>query len=91
MSDLQRSTPHPGRAYAKIAAVAAVLGIILGALITFVDRESFNDLRHHLTLALVLAIVVIINLTSFLLFGLFWIIYRWVKRDLEPEREREDL
>ena len=87
MSELERTAPHPKRAYAKIAAVAAILGTILGALITFVDRESFNDLRHHLTLTLVLAIVVIINLTSFLLFGLFWIIYRWIKRDLEPERE----
>ena len=87
MSELHRSTPQPRRAYAKIAAVAAVFGIILGALITFIDRESFIDLRHHLTLALVLAIVVIVNLTSFLLFGLFWMIYRWIKRDLEPERE----
>jgi len=83
----QRSAPNPRRAYVKVAAVAAVLGILLGALITFVDRESFSDLRHHLTLALVLAIVVIINLVSLLLFGLFWLIYRWIKRDLGTEGE----
>ena len=79
--------PNPKRAYTKIAVVAATLGVLLGALITFVDRESFQDLRHHLTLWLVLAIVVIVNLTSFLLFTLFWAIYRWIKNDLEPPQE----
>lgn len=78
---------NPRRAYAKIATMAAVLGIVLGGLITFVDREAFSDLRHHLTLWLVLAIVVIVNITSLLLFALFWAIYRWIKRDLEPAGE----
>ncbi|MDB5395354.1 MAG: hypothetical protein JWM91_2860 [Rhodospirillales bacterium] len=72
------------RAYCKIVGVAIALGVVLGALITFVDRETVNGLRHHLTLWLVIAIVAIINIVSFLLFALFWIIYRWIKRDLDP-------
>jgi hypothetical protein len=78
---------HRARAYCKIAGVAIVLGLVLGALVTFVSRDTLNDLRHHLTLWLVIAIVAIINIVSFLTFTLFWILYRWIKRDLDPEDE----
>ena len=79
--------PHRARAYGKIVGVALTLGLVLALLVTFVSRESVNDLRHHLTLWLVIAIVAIINIVSFLMFTLFWVIYRWIKRDLEPEEE----
>ncbi len=72
------------RAYCKIVGIALFLGITLGVLITFVSRENVNDLRHHLTLWLVIAIVAIINIVSFLMFTLFWVLYRWIKQDLEP-------
>jgi uncharacterized BrkB/YihY/UPF0761 family membrane protein len=73
------------RAYCKIAGIALVLTLVLGGLVMFISRETVNDLRHHLTLWLVIAIVAIINIISFLMFTLFWILYRWVKQDLEPE------
>jgi len=78
---------HRARAYCKMVGVAVVLGLVLGALVTFVSREHVNDLRHHLTLWLVIAIVAIINIVSFLMFTLFWVIYRWIKRDFDPEDE----
>ena len=79
-----RSASKTARAYFKIVSVATALGISLGALVTFVSRESVNDLRHRLTLWLIIAIVAIINIGSFLLFAMFWAIYRWIKRDLDP-------
>ncbi len=75
------------RAYCKIVVVAIILGVALGALITYVDRETVNGLRRQLTLWLVIAIVAIINIVSFLLFTLFWLLYRWIKRDLDPGEE----
>jgi len=75
------------RAYCKITGIAAVLALVLGALVMFISRETVNDLRHHLTLWLVIAIVAIINIVSFLMFTLFWILYRWIKQDLEPMEE----
>jgi hypothetical protein len=90
---LIRSRAHPitlsksARAYCKIAAVAAALGILLGVVITFLSREMLNDLRHHLTLWLVLAMAAVINILAFALFGIFWAIYRWIKRDLEPPED----
>lgn len=67
--------------------MAALLGAALGGLITFVSRETVNGLRHHLTLWLILALVAIINITSFLLFIFFRLIYRWIKQDLNPTDE----
>jgi uncharacterized BrkB/YihY/UPF0761 family membrane protein len=86
-SDPNRDQPNARRALVKMLGVAALLGGVLVALITFVDEETFHDLRHHLTLWLIIAIVVIINIVSFLLFIIFWAIYRWIKRDLEPVEE----
>jgi uncharacterized BrkB/YihY/UPF0761 family membrane protein len=80
-------SPHRGRAYWKIVGVALVLGLLLALLVTFVSHQSVNDLRHHLTLWLVVGIVAIINIVSFLMFTLFWMIYRWIKQDLDPEDE----
>ena len=78
---------HRARAYCKIVGVALGLGLVLALLISFVSRENVNDLRHHLTLWLVIAIVAIINIVSFLMFTLFWVLYRWIKHDLDPEDE----
>jgi amino acid transporter len=75
------------RAYCKIVVVAILIGVVLGLLINYVDRETVNGLRHQLTLWLVIAIVAIINIVSFLLFALFWVVYRWIKRDLDPPEE----
>ena len=81
------ASDHLRRAYIKVAVVAALLGAALGGLITFVSRETVNGLRHHLTLWLILALVAIINITSFLLFIFFRLIYRWIKQDLNPTDE----
>ena len=75
------------RAYYKIVGVVLALGLVLALLLTFISREDVNGLRHHLTLWLVVAIVAIINIVSFLMFTLFWLIYRWIKHDLDPREE----
>ncbi len=85
--DISDRCRRPVRAYLKIIGVAGVLGVVLGALITFVSRAAVNDLRHHLTLWHLIAIVAAINVTFFFLFALSWVVYRWIKRDLEPEYE----
>ncbi len=76
---------HPVRAYAKIVVVAGLLGIATGTIITLISRETVNDLRRHLSLWLIIGLVAVINIAAYLLFALFWAIYRWVKRDFEPD------
>jgi hypothetical protein len=79
--------PGPARAYCKVVGVSVFLGVALGTIITLVNRDQVNDLRHHLTLWLILAIVAGINFGAFLLFTIGWIVYRWIKRDLDPAEE----
>ncbi len=80
------SSIPPGlvRAYCKVVGVSVFLGVALGMAITLVNRDDVNDLRHHLTLWLLLAIVAGINIGAFLVFTTGWITYRWIKRDLDP-------
>ncbi len=77
----------PARAYVKIAAVAAALGILLGVAITFASRETLNGLRHHLTLWLILVMAAVVNIVPFGLFGAFWALYRCIRSDLEPPED----
>jgi hypothetical protein len=77
----------PTRAYCKVVGVSVFLGVALGTAITLINRDYVNDLRHHLTMWLLLAIVVGINVAAFLLFTVGWIIYRWIRRDLRLEAD----
>ncbi len=79
--------PGPARAYCKVVGVSVFLGVALGIVITLINRDHVNDLRHHLTLWLLLTIVAGINLVAFLLFTISWIVYRWIRRDLEPDND----
>ena len=79
--------PGPTRAYCKVVGVSVFLGVALGTAISLFNRDHVNDLRHHLTLWLVLAIVAGINIGAFLLFTAAWAVYRWIKRDLDPAEE----
>jgi cation transporter-like permease len=78
-------SPNRRRAYRKMAAVAALLIAILVALIIFANQQTVNGLRHHLTLWLIIAIVMIANISSFLILAAMLAAYKWIKRDLDPD------
>ncbi|HTJ64403.1 MAG TPA: hypothetical protein VL899_11385 [Alphaproteobacteria bacterium] len=80
-------SPGPTRAYCKVVGVSVFLGVALGTAITLINRDHVNDLRHHLTIWLLLAIVAGINVAAFLLFTVGYAVYRWIRRDLNPERD----
>ena len=61
----------------SVAKIGSIAGPFLAGLI----------LSTHLPVRNIFAIVAIINIVSFLMFTLFWILYRWIKRDLEPVQE----
>ena len=65
------------------------MGVSLGAVITIVSEDMLNDLRRHLTLWLIIAIIAVINIATFIAFILSRMTYRWIKRDLEPSDDDE--
>ncbi len=70
--------PNPRRAARKLA-----------LLIVFVNDRTVNGLINHLSLSLLVALIVIVNLLAFLtLIGLY-AAYRWIKRDFDPESSED--
>lgn len=74
------------RACAKIAIVFLVTFLVLAGLTYFVNSQLLNDLKYNFSLEVIIALVVIINLVSFLCFIVLHMTYQWIRRDLNPSR-----
>ena len=74
------------RACAKIAVVFLVTFLVLAGLTCFVNSQLLNDLKYNFSLEVIIALVIIINLVSFLCFMALYMTYRWIRRDLNPSR-----
>ncbi len=77
--------PNKGRAARKIAVVIAVLLLVLAGCVGFVSAKTVNGLVNHLSLGLLVALVIIVNIVSFLIVLSLFAAYRWIRRDLHPE------
>jgi uncharacterized BrkB/YihY/UPF0761 family membrane protein len=80
---------HRGRACAKMAVVAFGVIVVLALMIGLLNEQMLDELKHTLSLWIIVALVVIINLVSFLCFVVLYAAYRWVRRDLKPGRDDE--
>lgn len=78
------NSPHRARAALKAAMVAAIVLVVLIGALAIVDADAIYNLKRRLSLWLILAIVVIIDLVSFIVFALLFAAYKWIKRDLDP-------
>ena len=69
----------------------AVLTVFICAVIYglsfLVTDEALAQLKHNLSLWSIIALVVIINLVSFLCFLFFFYAYRWIRRDLKTKKQ----
>ena len=80
-----------GRAFLKIALIAvffAVLGCGIDILVhsPFITRVKFN-----LTFASLIGLVFAVNVLSLFCFGVLYLAYQWVRRDLKAPRRDETL
>lgn len=78
------------RACVKMALIALLAALALIILVIGFDRDVLDTLKHSLSLWTVLALVVIINLVSFVCLVALYAGYRWVRSDLKP-RADDDL
>lgn len=77
------------RACAKIALVAVLVLAAIAALVMLLDGQALDELKHTLSLWTIVALVLVINLVSFVCFVVLYAAYRWVRRDLKPPRDAE--
>ena len=88
MDNSQCST-NKKRACVKIAVVAVAVIAALAALALLLDGQALDELKHTLSLWTIVALVLVINLVSFVCFVILYAAYRWVRRDLKPQRDAE--
>jgi hypothetical protein len=79
--------PNRKRAALKLAFIVAIIIALVAALWAFIDKNALYELKHGLSPGPIIALVVIINLVSFLCFIVMFAAYHWVRRDLRPPRE----
>ena len=79
------STPHPKRAAGKLGLVVAIIGIVVALLLVFVRQRAVDGLVNHLTLGLLVALIVLVNLISCLVIMSLFAAWKWIKRDLTDD------
>ena len=67
----------------KIGCVLFLALLLLAVLVLTINDQALDELKFNLGLWTIIALVLIINLVSFVSFLVMYMIYRWVKKDLE--------
>ena len=87
ISGKQRLVICRRRAGGKLAVVGAGIALVLVPLLIFVRERALNGLVNHLTLGLLVALIVIVNLVCCLIIMVLFAAWRWIKRDLVAEED----
>lgn len=84
-------SPHPRRAIVKMIIVLALAVGALAALIFSIDDQVLDQLKHSLSIGTIIALVLLINIVSFVAFILLYAAYQWVRCDLKPGAREDEL
>ena len=82
-------TRHPLRALFKMATILLGLLAVAGFLLLTIDESVLDQLKFNLSLGTLIALVVVINLISFIFFIILYAAYQWVRRDLKAPRSED--
>jgi uncharacterized membrane protein len=74
------------RACCKLAFIICVTLTVLIGLYFFVDSQVVSGIKENFSLGVIIALVVIVNLVSFLCFIVLYAAYQWVRCDLKEKR-----
>ena len=89
MAEMQKSSTSRKRAFIKIAVIIVLAVLAISTLAFFINDRSVEQLQHNFSLWTIIALVMIINLVSFLCFIMLYLAYRWVRADLKPGEDDE--
>ena len=67
--------------------VGGLMAIIVALLLIFVRRRAVDGLVNHLSVGLLVALIVLVNLISCLVIMIMFAAWRWIKRDLSPQED----
>ncbi len=67
--------------------VGGIIAVVVALLLCFVRQRAMDGLVNHLTLGLLVALIVLVNLISCLVVMILFAAWRWIKRDLTAEED----
>ncbi|MCB1530845.1 MAG: hypothetical protein H6853_01690 [Rhodospirillales bacterium] len=83
--------PRPGRACTKIFVLLCAAVILFLTLAYCIDKETVDTLKQSLSVGTIVALVVVINLISFIVFMVMYAAWQWVRCDLKAPRPENHL
>ena len=87
--DSENACVNKKKACLKLLAIAAVTVVLIFLFGSFIDEETISGIKDNFSLWTIIALVIVINLVSFLCFIAMFAAYKWVQADLKPQDERD--
>ena len=81
----------------KLAFIIIAAALVIAGLVWSIDDQALDNLKHRLSLWTLIALLLIINLVSFISFLVMYMAWKWVRIELKQDksdslndREREE-
>jgi thiosulfate reductase cytochrome b subunit len=81
--------PNTTRGCCKIAVVFILAALLLTGLLYLVDAQAVDELKHTLSVWTIVALVIIINLVSFLCFIILHFAWKWAQSDFKASNKND--
>lgn len=78
--------PNTKRGCCKLAVVFVLAALLLTGLVYIVDTQAVDELKHTLSVWTIVALVIIINLVSFLCFIILYFAWKWAQNDFKSNK-----
>lgn len=74
----------------KLALIILTAAIVIAGLVWSIDEQALDNLKHRLSLWTLIALLLIINVVSFVSFMVMYMAWKWVRSDIKGERGNSD-
>jgi heme/copper-type cytochrome/quinol oxidase subunit 2 len=71
------------RIVCKLALILTTAAIVIAGLVWSIDDQALDNLKHRLSLWTLIALLLIINVVSFVSFLVMYMAWKWVRSDIK--------
>ena len=75
----------------KLIALIAIIGVVIFGLSHIIGEDDLDHLKYNLSLWTIIALVIIINLVSFICFLIMMMAYKWIRPDFKNNAAKHDI
>ena len=70
----------------KLALIILTAALVIAGLVWSIDDQALDNLKHRLSLWTLIALLLIINLVSFISFLVMYMAWKWVRIELKSDK-----